>query len=112
MCQPRFLQLILLILIQEDNSLSNLYALRGILGARPRPGSLRISLARHALSMRKSCLESYTLELNEQKNVVTIVNLVPDSTYQGRIPGTGTLYILLTNLVPDSTHQSSTSKIA
>ncbi len=48
--------------IPEDNSLSNLGTLRGVFGAHPRVRMRKISLARYPLSMRKPCLESYTLE--------------------------------------------------
>jgi hypothetical protein len=48
--------------IQEYNSLSNLDALRGIFGAHPGVGVRTVTLARHSLSMRKPCLESYILE--------------------------------------------------
>jgi len=61
-----------ILVIPEDNSLNNLDALRGVFGARPGPGSLQTSLARHSLSMRKSCLESYRLELHKELNLVLL----------------------------------------
>jgi hypothetical protein len=56
----------LILTTQEDNSLNNLGALRGVFGTRPGSGALQTSLARHSLSMRKSCLESYTLEIGNE----------------------------------------------
>lgn len=52
----------LFVAIPEDNSLSNLDALRGVCGAHPRVGVRQAFLARHSLSMRKLCVESYELE--------------------------------------------------
>lgn len=48
--------------IPDDNSLSNLDALRGVFGACLVARMRKTTLARHSLSMRKPCLESYILE--------------------------------------------------
>jgi hypothetical protein len=50
-------------LFPDDNSLSNLDALRGVFGAYLVVRVRKTSLARHSLSMRKPCLESYILEI-------------------------------------------------
>jgi hypothetical protein len=50
--------------IPDDNSLSNLSTLRGVLRRSPRVRVLQTFLARYSLSMRKLCLESYILELS------------------------------------------------
>ncbi len=48
--------------VPDDNSLSNLDALRGVFGACLVARMRKTTLARHSLSMRKPCLESYILE--------------------------------------------------
>ena len=72
---PISVKQILAVIIQEDNSLNNLDALRGAFGTRLLTGSAdQAFLARHSLSMRKSCLESYTLEFLERANCISNVS--------------------------------------